>query len=60
LKAPALDGSILPTADSAQGTIKQWLRNPKAVKADTAMPNLHLSDSEIDAMLAYLTSLNQP
>lgn len=60
LKAPALHGAISATDDSAQEKIRQWLRNPKSVKADTAMPNFHLADSEIDAILAYLMSLNQP
>jgi len=30
------------------------LRDPKAVKPNTAMPDFHLSDSEIEAILLYL------
>lgn len=59
LKAPALDGIIPHSDDPAQVTTRLWLRNPKAVRADTAMPNFHLSDSEIDAILIYLAVVNQ-
>jgi mono/diheme cytochrome c family protein len=60
LKAPTLDGRISSRDDSAQAAMQQWLRNPKAVRSATAMPNFHLSDSEIDAILVYLASLHQP
>jgi mono/diheme cytochrome c family protein len=59
LKAPALDGILPNQSDPVQVTIRLWLRNPKAVKANTAMPNFHLSDTEIDAILIYLASLHQ-
>lgn len=56
LKGPDLDDVILRQreADPAQVTLRLWLRNPKAVKPNTAMPNFHLSDSEIEAVLLYL------
>ena len=37
--------------------LKRWLSNPPAMKPGTVMPNLHLSPSDIDALVAYLTSL---
>ncbi len=58
LKAPALTG-VTQRKDKA--TLYLWLQNPRAIKGDTAMPNFHLSDSEIEAILLYLTALdNQP
>jgi len=35
-------------------TLYGWLANPRAMRPNTAMPNLHLSDSEIQAIIAYL------
>lgn len=35
--------------------IAKWLANPQAVKPNTEMPNLNLSASEIDALVAFLT-----
>jgi cytochrome c oxidase subunit II len=37
--------------------LKAWLRDPDAVKLGAKMPNYHLSDEEIDALVAYLYSL---
>lgn len=37
--------------------LKAWLRDPNAVKLGAKMPNYHLSDHEIDALVAYLQSL---
>jgi cytochrome c2 len=37
--------------------IRLWLRDPKQVRPDTAMPHLRLSDPEIEAILAYLNDL---
>ena len=56
LKAPALDDIVRRQVeeDPALITLRLWLRNPKAVKSNTAMPNFHLSDSEIEALLLYL------
>jgi mono/diheme cytochrome c family protein len=33
---------------------RAWLRDPKSVKATTVMPDLNLSDAEIDALVAFL------
>lgn len=55
LKAPNLDG-VAQRLDSV--SLRLWLQNPKNIKANTAMPNFKLSDSEIEALVAYLVSLN--
>lgn len=30
-------------------SLRLWLRNPRAIKGNTAMPNFRMSDSEIEA-----------
>ncbi|HEX6581080.1 MAG TPA: cytochrome c oxidase subunit II, partial [Actinomycetota bacterium] len=37
--------------------LEAWLRNPDAVKLGSKMPNYHLREDEIDALVAYLYSL---
>jgi len=37
--------------------LKKWLANPQALKPGALMPNLNLTPSDIDALVAYLTSL---
>ncbi len=54
LIAPALDDVAVRLDDVS---LRLWLRNPRAIKGNTAMPNFHLSDSEIEAIVAYLESL---
>ena len=56
LKGPDLDEVVMrqSAADPAQVTLRLWLRDPKAIKSNTAMPNFHLSDSQIEAILLYL------
>ena len=34
--------------------LRQWLRDPKAIKPRTEMPNLNLDDAEIEALTAFL------
>ncbi len=34
--------------------LRIWLRDPAAVRPGTAMPNLHLDEAEIEALIAYL------
>lgn len=58
LKAPSLAGITQRVNDPAQVTLRLWLQNPKAVKSNTAMPNFHLSDNEIEAILLYLSKLD--
>lgn len=54
LTAPPLDDAALRLDDVS---LRLWLRNPRAIKGNTAMPNFHMSDSEIEAVVAYLESL---
>ncbi len=41
----------------SEATLYGWLANPRKMRASTAMPNFHLSDSEIHAIIAYLKSI---
>ena len=47
-------GSIL--ANNAQN-VSNWLADPQAIKPGNQMPNLHLSDSDIQKLTAFLESL---
>jgi cytochrome c oxidase subunit 2 len=37
--------------------LRKWLRDPPAEKPDSVMPNLKLSEAEIDQLIAYLDTL---
>jgi cytochrome c2 len=37
--------------------LRQWLTNPHQIKPGTQMPNMNLSEEELDAIVAYLDSL---
>lgn len=39
--------------------VKLWLHDPKAIKPATMMPNLQLSDQEIDALVAFLSTAQE-
>ncbi|GAP64095.1 nitric oxide reductase subunit C [Ardenticatena maritima] len=54
--APNLDQVVRRNKeeDPAFVTLRLWLRDPTAVKPNTAMPNFKLSDTEIEAILQYL------
>ena len=56
LVGPQLDG-ILEYKDPE--IIRLWLHNPRAIKGNTPMPNFHLSDSEVEAIMAYLETLSK-
>ncbi len=43
--------------DNTAANLKKWLTNPPAMKPGTQMPNLNLAPADIDALVAYLTSL---
>ena len=51
---PALDG-VGSRRDAEY--LKKWLQDPLAVKADSKMPKLPLTESEITELTAFLTSL---
>jgi cytochrome c2 len=36
--------------------LRTWLKNPAAVKPNTYMPNLGLSNDEIEALIAFLSA----
>lgn len=54
LKAPDLTG-VAQRLDEQM--LRAWLENRQAIKPNTAMPNLRLSDAAIDAIIAYLKTL---
>ena len=37
--------------------LKAWLKNPKSIKPGTLMPNMGLSDEEIEIVVKYLNTL---
>jgi cytochrome c2 len=39
--------------------LRQWLKDPQALKPATEMPNLNLKSDEIEALIAFLTSNSQ-
>jgi cytochrome c oxidase subunit 2 len=45
------------TLTNTPENLARWLRNPQAVKPGNLMPNLNLSDQDIQALVAYLGSL---
>lgn len=57
LKGPALDGIIPRSDDRRQHVSGCAILMPYS---PAAMLNFHLSDREIDAILAYLATVNQP
>ncbi len=61
LTGPELDAVVQrdKEVDPAHVTLRLWLRNPRAIRPNTPMPNFHLSDTEIDAIILYLESVAQ-
>jgi cytochrome c2 len=53
LKAPDLSGVTRRLSDQE---LELWLKDPNSVKKNTAMPDFRLSDTEVTALIAYLTS----
>lgn len=37
--------------------LRQWVKNPDAIKPSSKMPAMQLSDGELDAVIAYLSTL---
>ncbi len=48
-------GPNLSAVSLSADYLRLWLKDPQAVKPSTEMPNLHLSDSEIEALVTFLT-----
>lgn len=57
LRAPDLN-HVMERLDSV--SLRLWLQDPRSIRWKTLMPNFHLSDPEIDAIVSYLNSLNHP
>ena len=55
--APALDSVGTKVTPNY---LRQWIRDPKSYDPDTSMPSLRLSTREVDNVVAYLMSLQQP
>ncbi len=56
-------GAVGPALDGVGGRftaaeLRTWLSDPQSVKPGTAMPDLNLSDADLDALGAYLMTLN--
>lgn len=54
--APALDSVGTKVTASY---LRQWIRDPRSYDADTSMPSLRMSDTELDNVVAYLMSLQK-
>lgn len=52
---PAI-GPNLTTYTADPAYVRAWLRDPRALKPATRMPNLGLSEDEIAALLAFLNA----
>jgi cytochrome c2 len=50
-------GPILTDYRNDPALLQRWLSDPAAVKPGTLMPNLHLSEAEIQDLIAFL---NEP
>lgn len=47
-------GPDLSTVPNTAEYLHTWLKDPQAIKPTTEMPNLNLSEAEIDALVAFL------
>jgi cytochrome c oxidase subunit 2 len=47
-------GGVLPNSTEA---LRAWIKDPQAVKPGNDMPTLGLSDSQVNQLVAYLSSL---
>lgn len=51
-------GAVLPEeGESHEGALKRWLADPPNVKPGSFMPNLALTEPEIDALITWLESM---
>jgi cytochrome c oxidase subunit 2 len=44
-------------AMNAHDRLRAWIRDPQQVKVGCLMPNMQLSDKEVDQIVAYLETL---
>ncbi len=52
-RRPQLAGSLPNTDDN----LKRWIKDPQGVKSGTMMPNLNLSEAEVNDLVAFLETL---
>ena len=45
------------TVENNTENLKAWLKNPKSIKSGTLMPNMGLTDAEIQIVIEYLNTL---
>jgi cytochrome c oxidase subunit II len=50
-------GEQVEDPDQAMENMRSWLANPAGIKPGSQMPNLNLDDDQIDALIAYLGTL---
>ena len=48
---------VARTLTNNDKNMRRWLKNPKAVKSDTMMPNVGLSDDEVETLIKHFHSL---
>ena len=53
-------GKDLNNYVAAPEFLRLWLKDPKAVKPKTEMPNLELSEAEIEALIAFVNPPTEP
>ena len=44
-------------APNTPGSLRQWIRDPQSIKVGCLMPNMQLTDAEVDQVVAYLQTL---
>jgi cytochrome c oxidase subunit 2 len=44
-------------AENTPENLRLWLRNPDAIKPGSLMPNMQMSDADLDALVRYMQSL---
>lgn len=49
-----LAGAVLPNSPE---NLRAWIKDPQAVKVGNTMPNLGLTDEQVNLLVAYLTTL---
>ncbi len=50
-------GEQVEDPEEAMENMRQWLREPASIKPGSQMPNLNLTEEQIDALIAYLGTL---
>ena len=53
----ASESQIADVAENTPENLRDWLADPPAMKPGTAMPNLGLTDQQLDALVEYLYTL---